>query len=261
MKMEWGRQRRMEKEGEESPKEEKPDLSCAAGILTILSKKTEAFIDIGVSGPWSRRLASFSVVATCAVILGGLICLLLGMRENPMVQVGVRVSAVVVYGFWLVRFFLWARRLLQTREIWRRSTLVRIVERNEAHAAELLACSEGLLGYVRDLLKDYVTKVNGRMDSIFSKSGVLPVFAIATYVWNNWTELQRYLSNHLDNGPSELMARHGVVFISVLLGWSLLMRLGVWWSMSNYTFQIEIVETALRLKDVEKDELKVTEAK
>lgn len=200
------------------------------------------------------RIAFLSVAATCVVAFGGLTCILLGMRGNPMVQSGVKIAAAIVYGLWVVRFVFWVRRSWLTQTVWRRPTLVRIVERNEAHATCLTTYSESLLRYVKDSLKGHTTKVNGRMDGIFSKKGALPIFAGASLIWHNWANIQKYMSGLLDSGSTSLVARYGAVSVAVIFGWFLLMRLGVWWSMSNYTFQMEIVETALRMKEVAEDE-------
>lgn len=55
MKPAIGDQLEAEKEEARRAGEDVFDLSCAAGILMYLSKKTEAFTDVGISGPWSRE--------------------------------------------------------------------------------------------------------------------------------------------------------------------------------------------------------------
>lgn len=125
-----------------------------------------------------------------------------------------------------MRFVFWGCRSWLTRNIWRRPTLVRIVERNEAHATCLTTCIEILLLYVKKSLRYHITKVNGRMESIFSKKGVLPIFAGASLIWHKWADIHKYLSGLVDSGSASLIARYGVVPIAVIFGWFLLMRLG-----------------------------------
>lgn len=98
MKQVGGDQREVEKGKAGYAEKNLPDLSCAAGILIYLSKKTEAFTDIRMSAPWSRLIAFLSVAATHVVAFGGLTCLLLGMRGNPIVQSGVKIATAIVYG-------------------------------------------------------------------------------------------------------------------------------------------------------------------